>query len=76
MPTMPGVRFVIPDRNLLRVLMLTGPDQLLSIYPSLGAAVSAGPVLDADAAPRWSRSGSSQGPGKAGHSGLPPSQGG
>jgi anti-sigma B factor antagonist len=40
------VRFVIPDRNVLRVLTVTGIDQLLSIYPSLDAAVSAGPVLD------------------------------
>jgi anti-sigma B factor antagonist len=46
------VRFVIPDRSMLRVLTLTGLDQLLSIYPSLGAAVSAGPTLDRDAASR------------------------
>ena len=35
------VRFVIPDRNMLRVLTVTGLDRLLSIYPSLDAAVSA-----------------------------------
>jgi anti-sigma B factor antagonist len=44
------LRFVIPDRNMLRVLTLTGLDQLLSIYPSLDAAVSAGPALAGDAA--------------------------
>lgn len=44
------MRFVIPDRNLLRVLTLTGLDQLLSVYPSLDAAVSAGSALDGDAA--------------------------
>jgi hypothetical protein len=44
------VRFVIPNRNLLRVLDLTGIDQLLSIYPSLDAALSVGPLLDGDAA--------------------------
>jgi anti-anti-sigma factor len=38
------IRFVIPGRNMLRVLPLTGIDQLLAIYPSLDAAVSAGPV--------------------------------
>jgi anti-sigma B factor antagonist len=36
------MRFVIPNRNILRVLDLTGIDQLLSIYSSLDAAVSAG----------------------------------
>ena len=46
------VRFVIPDRNTLRVLTVSGIDQLLSIYPSLDAAVSAGPVPDGDAASR------------------------
>jgi anti-sigma B factor antagonist len=46
------MRFVIPGRNVLRVLKLTGLDQLLSIYPSLDAAVSAGPAPDGDAAPR------------------------
>jgi anti-sigma B factor antagonist len=45
------VRFVIPDRSMLRVLTLTGLDQLLSIYPSLDAAVSAGPALAGDGAP-------------------------
>ena len=40
------VRFVIPDRNMLRVLTVTGLDRLLSIYPSLDAAVSAGPAPD------------------------------
>jgi anti-sigma B factor antagonist len=44
------VRFAIPNRNMLRVLDLTGIDQLLSIYPSLDAALSAGPVPDGDAA--------------------------
>jgi anti-sigma B factor antagonist len=44
------IRFVIPGHNVLRVLTLTGLDQLLSIYPSLGAAVSAGPALAGDAA--------------------------
>jgi anti-sigma B factor antagonist len=43
------IRFVIPARNMLRVLTLTGLDQLLSIYPSLDAAVSAGPALAGDA---------------------------
>jgi hypothetical protein len=32
------------------VLKLTGFDQLLSIYPSLPAAVTAGPAPDTDAA--------------------------
>ena len=40
------MRFVIPDRNMLRVLTVTGIDQLLPTYPNLDAAVSAGPVLD------------------------------
>jgi anti-sigma B factor antagonist len=44
------MRFVIPGPNVLRVLTLTGIDQLLSIYPSLDAAVSAGSVLDRNAA--------------------------
>jgi anti-sigma B factor antagonist len=44
------MRVVIPNSNVLRVLDLTGIDQLLSIYPSLDAAVSAGPVLDGDPA--------------------------
>jgi anti-sigma B factor antagonist len=44
------MRFVIPNRNVLRVLDLAGLDQLLSIYPSLDAAVSAGPVLDGETA--------------------------
>jgi anti-sigma B factor antagonist len=44
------LRFVIPDRNMLRVLTLTGLDQLLSIYPSLDAAVSAGPPLAGETA--------------------------
>jgi hypothetical protein len=39
------VRFAIPHRSTLRVLKLTGFDQLLSIYPSLRAAVPAGPAL-------------------------------
>jgi anti-sigma B factor antagonist len=34
------MRFVIPDRNMLRALTVTGVDQLLSIYLSLDAAVS------------------------------------
>jgi anti-sigma B factor antagonist len=49
------MRFVIPDLNVLRIVTLTGLDQLLSIYPSLDAAVSAGSVLDGDAASGWSR---------------------
>ena len=44
------IRFVIPGPNVLRVLMLTGLDQLLSIYPSLDAAVSGGPALAGDTA--------------------------
>jgi anti-sigma B factor antagonist len=44
------MRFVIPGRTVLRVLTLTGLDQLLSVYPSLAAAVSAGSALDGDAA--------------------------
>jgi anti-sigma B factor antagonist len=43
------IRFVIPGRNVLRVLTLTCVD-LLAIYPSLDAAVSAGPALAGDAA--------------------------
>jgi anti-sigma B factor antagonist len=43
------IRFVIPDRNILRVLTVIGIDQLLSIYPSLDAAVSAA-VPDGQAA--------------------------
>jgi anti-sigma B factor antagonist len=46
------VRFVIPGRNVLRVLTLTGLEELLSIYPSLDAAVSEGPALAGDAASR------------------------
>jgi anti-sigma B factor antagonist len=42
------VHFVMPDSNVLRVLTLTGLDQLLSIYPSLDAAASAGPALARD----------------------------
>jgi anti-sigma B factor antagonist len=42
--------FAIPHRSTLRVLKLTGFDQLLSIYPSLRAAVTAGPVPDGHAA--------------------------
>jgi anti-sigma B factor antagonist len=48
------IRFVIPGRNVLRVLTLTGLDQLLSIYPSLDTAVSAGPMPDQDAGPELS----------------------
>jgi anti-sigma B factor antagonist len=44
------MRFVISDRNMLRVLTVTGLGRLLSIYPSLDAALSAGPVPDGDAA--------------------------
>jgi anti-sigma B factor antagonist len=44
------IRFAIPGRNILRVMTLTGFDQLLSIYPSLEAAVSARPALARDAA--------------------------
>ena len=44
------MRFVIPGRNVLRILTLTGLDQLLSIYPSLDTAASAGPMPDGDAA--------------------------
>jgi anti-anti-sigma factor len=44
------IRFLIPDRNMLRVLTLTDLGQLLSIYPSLDAAASAGPALAGDAA--------------------------
>jgi anti-sigma B factor antagonist len=44
------MRFVVPGRNVLRILALTGIDQLLSVYPSLDAALSAGSVLDRDAA--------------------------
>jgi anti-sigma B factor antagonist len=44
------VRFVIPDRNTLRVLQLLGLDRLLSIHPSLETAASAGPAPDGDAA--------------------------
>ena len=46
------IRFAIPDRNLLRVLTLTGLDQLLSIYPSLDAAISAAPALAGNALSR------------------------
>jgi anti-sigma B factor antagonist len=44
------IRFAIPGRNMLRLLTLTGLDQMLSIYPSLDAAVSAGPALAGDPA--------------------------
>jgi anti-sigma B factor antagonist len=44
------LRFVVSDSNLLRMLTLIGLDQLLSIYPSLDAAMSAGPVPDREAA--------------------------
>jgi anti-sigma B factor antagonist len=44
------VRFVIPDRGMLRVLTISGMDQLLSIYPGLDEALSAGPAPDKDAA--------------------------
>jgi anti-anti-sigma factor len=43
------IRFVVPDRNMLRVLTLTDLGQLLSIHPSLDAAASAGPALAVDA---------------------------
>jgi anti-sigma B factor antagonist len=43
------IRFVIPGRNMLRVLTLTGLDQLLSVYPSLDAALSAETAPDRDA---------------------------
>jgi anti-sigma B factor antagonist len=39
------IRFVIPGRTVLRVLTLIGLEQLLSIYPTLDAAVSARPAL-------------------------------
>jgi anti-sigma B factor antagonist len=42
------VRFAIPHDGVRRALELTGIDRLLSIYPSLDAAVSAGPGLGAD----------------------------
>jgi anti-anti-sigma factor len=44
------MRFVIPSGAILRVLTLIGLDQLLSIYPSLDAAISAGPTPEGDAA--------------------------
>jgi anti-sigma B factor antagonist len=44
------IRFVIPDRDLLHVLTVTGLDQVLPIYPSLDAAVPAGPAPDRDTA--------------------------
>lgn len=44
------MRFVIPDGNVLRILMVTGLCELLSIYPSLDAAMSPGPAPDAHAA--------------------------
>jgi anti-sigma B factor antagonist len=34
------LRFVIPERNVLRVLAMTGLDEFLSVYPSLDAAMS------------------------------------
>jgi hypothetical protein len=40
------MRFVIPDRKLLRVLQVTGLDRLLSISPNLDAAASVGPARD------------------------------
>lgn len=36
------LRFVIPERNLLSVLMMTGLDRFLSVYPSLDAALATG----------------------------------
>jgi anti-sigma B factor antagonist len=44
------IRFVMSGRNMLRVLTLTGLDRLLSIYPSLDAALSAGLAPDMDMA--------------------------
>ena len=44
------IRFVIPVRNMLRVLTLTGAGRLLPIYPSLDAALSAGLAPDRHAA--------------------------
>jgi anti-sigma B factor antagonist len=44
------IHFVIPGRNTRRVLTLLGLDQLLSIYPSLDAALSAGLAPDMDVA--------------------------
>jgi anti-anti-sigma factor len=44
------VRFVIPDRNTLRVLQRLGLDRLLSIHPRLETAASAAPAPDGDAA--------------------------
>jgi anti-sigma B factor antagonist len=44
------MRFVIPGGSVLRVLTLTGIDQFLSVYPNLDAAVSAGSMLNGDAA--------------------------
>jgi anti-sigma B factor antagonist len=44
------MRFVVPERNILSVLMMTGLDRFLSVYPSLEAALSARPAPDSDAA--------------------------
>ena len=40
------LRVVIPDVQVLRILSLLGVDRLLSIYPSLGTALTAGPPPD------------------------------
>jgi anti-sigma B factor antagonist len=37
------LRIVIPDVQVLRILTVLGVDRLLSIYPSLGTALTAGP---------------------------------
>jgi len=44
------LRFVMPERNVLRVLAMTGLDQFLSVYPSLDEALSAAPAPGADTA--------------------------
>lgn len=44
------IHFAIPGGTVRRVLKLIGMDELLSVYPSLGAAMSAGAALDGDAA--------------------------
>jgi anti-sigma B factor antagonist len=47
------LRLAVPSRAVLRLFALTGLDRLLPIYPSIGSALSEGPVLDG---PAWAGS--------------------
>jgi anti-sigma B factor antagonist len=39
------LRLAVPDTRVVQVLKLTGLDRLLPIYPSLGAALTGGPLV-------------------------------